>query len=47
MLGQKQHQAQGNTVQDNLTHSFSFEADAQVKAENNRHSRSAAAEVNT
>jgi len=36
MLGQKQHQAQGNTVQENLAHSFSFQADAQVKAENNR-----------
>ena len=36
MLGQKQHQAHGNTVQDNLAHSFNFQANAQVKAENNR-----------
>jgi hypothetical protein len=36
MLGQKVKQARGNTVRNNLAHSFSFKADAQVKAENNR-----------
>ena len=35
MLGQKKNQAAGNTVRNNLAHSFSFKADAQVKAENN------------
>jgi parallel beta-helix repeat protein len=35
MLGQKRNQAAGNTVRNNLAHSFSFKADAQVKAENN------------
>ena len=36
MLGQKKKQARGNTVRDNLAHSFNFKADAEVKAENNR-----------
>ena len=36
MLGQKKKQAHGNTVRDNLAHSFNFKADAEVKAENNR-----------
>jgi hypothetical protein len=36
MLGQKNHQAAGNTVRNNLAHSFSLKADAEVKAENNR-----------
>ena len=36
MLGQKKNQARGNTVRDNLAHSFNFKADAEVKAENNR-----------
>jgi len=36
MLGQKKKQAGGNTVRDNLAHSFNFRADAEVKAENNR-----------
>jgi hypothetical protein len=35
-LGQKQGQAHGNTVRDNLAHSFDFAADAGVKAEHNR-----------
>ena len=36
MLGQKKKQAGGNTVRNNLAHSFNFRADAEVKAENNR-----------
>lgn len=36
MLGQKKQQARGNTVRHNLAHSFSFKADAEVKAENNQ-----------
>lgn len=36
MLGQKKNQARGNTVRGNLAHSFSFKADPEVKAENNR-----------
>ncbi len=36
MLGQKKNQARGNTVRGNLAHSFRFEADQEVKAENNR-----------
>jgi hypothetical protein len=36
MLGQKQNLARGNTVRNNLAHSFNFNADALVKAENNR-----------
>ncbi len=36
MLGQKKNQAGGNTVRNNLAHSFNFKADAQVKAEDNR-----------
>jgi len=36
MLGQKKNQAKGNTVRDNLAHSFNFKADAEVKAEDNR-----------
>ena len=35
MLGQKKNQAAGNTVRNNLAHSFNFKADAQVKAEDN------------
>jgi hypothetical protein len=35
-LGQKIQQARGNTVRNNFAHSFNFEADAEVKAENNR-----------
>ena len=35
MLGQKKKQAGGNTVRNNLAHSFNFRADAQVKAEGN------------
>ena len=35
MLGQKKNQAGGNTVRNNLAHSFNFKADAQVKAERN------------
>ena len=35
MLGQKKNQAGGNTVRDNLAHSYNFKADAQVKAERN------------
>ena len=35
MLGQKSKQARGNTVRNNLAHSFNFKADAEVKAENN------------
>jgi parallel beta-helix repeat protein len=35
MLGQKKGQAGGNTVRDNLAHTFDFKADAQVKAERN------------
>lgn len=35
MLGQKKNQAHGNTVRNNLAHSYNFKADAQVKAENN------------
>ena len=35
-LGQKKNQARGNTVRNNLAHSFDFAADAEVKAENNR-----------
>ena len=36
MLGQKKNQARGNTARGNLAHSFSFDADQEVKAENNR-----------
>ncbi len=36
MLGQKKKQAAGNTVRNNFAHSFSFKADAEVKAENNQ-----------
>lgn len=36
MLGQKKKQARGNTVRNNLAHSFSFKADSDVKAGNNR-----------
>ena len=36
MLGQKKNQAAGNTVRDNLAHSFNFKADAEVNSENNR-----------
>jgi hypothetical protein len=36
MLGQKKNQAKGNTVRNNLAHTFSFKADAEVKAEDNR-----------
>lgn len=36
MLGQKKNQARGNMVRGNLAHSFSFEADREVKAQNNR-----------
>jgi parallel beta-helix repeat protein len=36
MLGQKKKQAGGNTVRNNLAHSFNFRADAEVKTENNR-----------
>ncbi len=35
MLGQKKNQARGNTVRNNLAHSYNFKADAQVKTENN------------
>ena len=35
MLGQKSRQARGNTVAGNLAHSFSFKADAEVKARDN------------
>ena len=34
-LGQKKNLAKGNTVRNNLAHSFNFKADAEVKAENN------------
>jgi hypothetical protein len=36
MLGQKKNQAAGNTVRNNVAHSFDFKADAEVKAENNQ-----------
>lgn len=36
MLGQKKHQAAGNTVRNNVAHSFNFKADAKVSAENNQ-----------
>lgn len=36
MLGQKKNQARGNTVRDNLAHTFSFKADPEVQADNNR-----------
>ena len=36
MLGQKKDQARGNTVRGNMAHRFSFKADAEVKAEDNR-----------
>lgn len=36
MLGQKKNQARGNTVRNNLAHSFGFKADAEVKTENNQ-----------
>jgi len=36
MLGQKQKLARGNTACDNRAHAFSFKADPEVKAENNR-----------
>jgi hypothetical protein len=35
-MGQKKNQARGNTVRNNLAHSFDFKADAEVKSENNR-----------
>jgi hypothetical protein len=35
MLGQKKKQARGNTVADNLAHSFRFEADAEVNEDDN------------
>jgi len=35
-MGQKKNRARGNTVRNNLAHSFDFKADAEVKAENNR-----------
>ncbi len=35
-LGKKQNLARGNTVRNNLAHSFHFGADPEVKAENNR-----------
>jgi len=35
-LGQKKRQAKGNTVRDNLAHSFDFKADAEVVAEHNQ-----------
>lgn len=35
-LGQKQNQANGNTVRNNLAHTFDFRADPEVNAENNR-----------
>lgn len=35
MLGQKKNQAGGNTVRNNVAHSFNFKDDAQVKAERN------------
>jgi parallel beta-helix repeat protein len=44
MLGQKKNRAAGNTVRDNLAHSFNFKADADVKAENNREVTEAAFE---
>lgn len=34
-LGQKKNLAKGNTVRNNLAHSFNFKADAEVKADNN------------
>lgn len=36
MLGQKKNQAAGNTVRNNLAHTFDFKADPSVRAENNR-----------
>lgn len=42
MLGQKKNQADGNTVRNNLAHSFNFKADPQVKAEDNQEVTSAA-----
>jgi parallel beta-helix repeat protein len=36
MLGQKKNEARGNTVRNNLAHSFGFQADAEVKAEKNQ-----------
>ena len=42
MLGQKKNLAKGNTVRGNLAHSFSFKADPEVKAENNREVTAAA-----
>jgi hypothetical protein len=36
MLGQKKKLASGNTVRNNLAHSFGFKADAKVRAENNQ-----------
>jgi hypothetical protein len=42
MLGQKKKQALGNSVSNNLAHSFGFKADAEVKAEGNRPSTAAA-----
>lgn len=35
MVGQKKNLASGNTVRDNVAHSFDFGADAKVQAENN------------
>jgi len=46
MLGRKQDQAGGNTVRNNLAQSFNFNADAQVKAENNEEVTQAAFDQN-
>jgi hypothetical protein len=35
MLGQKKNQALGNTVRNNLAHSYNFKIDAQVNAADN------------
>ena len=36
MLGQKKNQAAGNTVRNNLAHSYDFKADTSVRSENNQ-----------
>ncbi len=36
MLGQKKNEARGNTVRNNLAHSFGFQADPEAKTENNQ-----------
>ncbi len=36
MLGDKKRQAKGNTVRNNMAHSFSFQSDREAKAENNQ-----------